>query len=144
MTETERAWCAGFMDGEGSFGVTFEQDKRRGTANPRPALQVTNTHLESIHVIQKRFFGYGNIVTPKKDKPNHKQQYRLAIRKALHIVRVVHLILPYLVTKHAVAEQLLAFCISRSSVRGKGRYAPFTESELRMVKRLSKLNKRGI
>lgn len=143
MSQTEFAWAAGFIDGEGHLGIHYRlSTKRRWVYHIGDAqLSVTNTSSESLVALQKVFGGLGTIL-PAYTRPRHKPIFRWAICRMIDIARVLLAILPYVVTKRRQTELLLAYCASRISRRGKRH--PISEIELSMIRELKALNKRGI
>lgn len=139
---SEMAWAAGFIDGEGCFGIAREWGRKPDAPMRRPSLQVSNTHLHSLRHLQRILWGYGQIVPLKRRKPHHKPQYKLGIRNKLHLISICHAMLPYLCTKHGGAELVLAFCISRKLNKGMGKNAPFSANELRMAGLIEEINYR--
>lgn len=101
LSQTEAAWIAGFLDGEGSVMLY-----RRETA---VALRVTaaNTHRPTLERLVA-LCGCGSIVRWRSLKKEHKDSYWWQLN-AEGAAALLHQILPYLVTKKAQAELAIAF-----------------------------------
>lgn len=57
LSKLEKSWLAGFIDGEGYIGITFQRKKetKQSAASPRyhPYLIVANTNKEVLLYIQE-------------------------------------------------------------------------------------------
>ncbi len=141
LSETEKAYFAGFIDGEGC--VSFAWRKKYIT----PIIQITNTDYS---VLVDFFNVYGGSVRSRNEiRPNRKDCYAWVVcgQKALKVVTDV---LPYLRIKKPQAELLLSLkryspTAERDKLgRLKGIFTPEIEAENRMlVDEIRKLNKRG-
>lgn len=143
---TDWAWAAGFIDGEGSFGIWREDDSRKGKDyfSLRAGMQVSNTNLESLERLKKIFGGVGQIVKASKANPRHKAVFIYAVRRHLLLVEICFRILPYVTVKRGPIELVLAYCISRchAATLGRGRRVPYSELEKEMGRKLSLINRR--
>lgn len=103
LTRVERAYLAGFIDGEGYLGVAFRQNKR-GPAY-YPCLAIVNTNREVLQWIGDLIGAKVNPRPPPK-KPQHRQQFyvKLTGRPASRVILAVG---PYLRVKRTQAELLL-------------------------------------
>ena len=104
MTETEKAYLAGIIDGEGSIMLI----RLSKTTHPAPVLSVPSTTIELLHYIQK-IIGFGKII-PKTNynKEKHKDCYTFTLirNQALDVIKEIY---PYLIinTKRERARLLL-------------------------------------
>ncbi|AYO31488.1 hypothetical protein D2962_13565 [Biomaibacter acetigenes] len=92
MTDTEKAYIAGIIDGEGSITLV-KQHKNR---NPSPMISVASTDLELLIWMKKTING-GTIIKKKNYNPeNHLNSYvfNLTYNKALKLLQEIE---PYLV-----------------------------------------------
>ncbi len=115
MTETEKAYLAGIIDGEGSLAI-------RRSVNPRaahgytfaPILSINNTDRALIYWCQA-VLGLGYVVCKHPAKLHHKPVYvfQAACR---HAAQIVEAVLPYLRIKRRQAEILLEMATA-STVR---------------------------
>lgn len=148
MNETEKAWLAGFIDGEGSIGLTKEYDQRKGVGyfHYRPALQISNTVKSALDDAQE-MIGGGYISLLYRDKRgNRKPLYMYALRKQEILKQTLQSIIPYLRIKRKHAELLVAYIHRRQDIRknAKGWYAPYvTEDEITYAI-LKEMNRRGV
>lgn len=69
LTETEKAWMAGFMDGEGCFTIGKQIRKNRPSPSYRVYITVANTDKTSLESFVKEYGGkIYNIHERRKDK----------------------------------------------------------------------------
>jgi len=141
LTETQAAYIAGFIDGEGC--ISYEKYKQGGRFYHRPVVIVSNTNLEVLEWICLAT-GIGR---PKKirQKPKHKEQYliRWCYGAAIDILFQT---LPFLKIKHSRAELIL-------SITKRERESPVHSRELPMdvvaarekvYLEMKELNRRGV
>lgn len=111
--ETDLAWAAGIIDGEGHIGLYLS---RTNTGNCYVLkVAVVNTNLKMLERLKSIFNG-GSINVRIKKQSHHKQQwcYYACSKKA---ERVLQSVLPYLVAKSDQAELGL---LSRKYIRQHG------------------------
>ena len=135
------AWLAGIVDGEGSLGIYEEKDPRKGPeySHPRATLQIVNTHQPTIQRCRD-IIGDGDMRQVEDGDANHKPLHRLQVRRQETLERILPHMIPCLITKKAHAELVLEFVKSRLAAEGRGRYAEFTERERAIVSRLKEVN----
>lgn len=78
---TELAWLAGFIDGEGSFGLNAQDRKDRQRLQVTPRLTIVNTSLktiEYIHDLLQRLM-IGHLVKSREPSGNRKTRYTIEI-----------------------------------------------------------------
>ncbi len=111
--ETDLAWAAGIVDGEGYIG-TYLAHTRTGSCYVLK-LTVVNTDIRMLERF-KLIFGVGSISSKKVYASNHKPRwdYYVSSKKAQ---QVLELIQPYLVAKADQAELAL---LSRKYIRQHG------------------------
>lgn len=61
IKQTDKAWMAGFIDGEGYIGIDKQIRKDRPSPTYRTAVKVSNTVIESLLFFKKR---YGGTISP--------------------------------------------------------------------------------
>lgn len=111
MRETEPdaldvAWCAGFIDGEGSMFVTI--DHRQGYDAWGIQTRVDHTTEEPV---RKLLATLGGFVLLRKAKTSAgKPIWRWQLQGAIQHRLALGLLLPHLTVKHRKAELMLAFC----------------------------------
>lgn len=141
ISETDRAYLAGILDGEGCIRLA-----NRGKY-VTPSVQVANTKYELMLWLQER---YGGSIYQLKDSrdSNRKQSWswNIAGQKALTVIRDAR---PYLVLKTEQADIVLEtkrHCAVRDE---SGRLvATMTDADFAynrlMMDRIAELNKRGV
>ena len=151
IPENKKSWLAGFIDGEGYIGITFQRKKEtiRQSASRRyhPYLIITNSNQQILEEI-KKIVGYGKVYTMCGRNKNQKQafQYKLTNMKMLDVV--LRLISPHLCIKQQQCALLLDFINVRKNAKiitGRGRRgcSSYTTEE-EIYQKLRSLNRRGI
>jgi hypothetical protein len=104
MIELEKAYIAGFLDGEGCICLC----RVTGRTQWGTSLSFTNTNLTILQWIQSHYGG-GRIVPTKVRSIKHAQGYNLNWVHKPSIKRILEDLLPYLRVKKPQAENMLAF-----------------------------------
>jgi len=154
IIEKEISWLAGFIDGEGYIGITFQRKKethqQSASARYHPYLIITNNNYEILNEI-KELVGTGRLYELSRNyKLQNKQkrafQYKLTEMNKLKYL--LNLIQPYLHLKQKQCELLLNFIDIRKKAKritGRGhRGATSYTIEEDIYQKLLSLNKRGI
>lgn len=101
MNDTDYAWAAGLVDGEGCFCITITNPKKQGkTSMHKFFLVIVNTHKETIDRL-KEILVVGSLHSQQRN--GDKRCYRLVI-SSLQAIGAIKLIRPYLVTKARDAD----------------------------------------
>jgi len=145
-------WLAGFIDGEGHFGIN--RVKRRNHAGSgfqmTPRITITNTSKDALEYVRETLQAHGLAFyigwkAPGKDKRT-KWQWQLEIAGVKRLNRFIPVIGPYLIVKKPQAELLLKYCRHRlermkqfqgQNCRGVGKY---TEYDTKVWERIKELN----
>ena len=129
--QSNAAYLAGFMDGEGSFSVVKTyQIKRRVDGSKIKSIRyhlhvkIANTNREVLQWIAYRF---GGQISVKKPRENWKQRYDLTITGNQCTEKFILTILPYLIVKRRQAQVALDFA------RLHGRDVPEERDRLRHI-----------
>lgn len=143
-SETEKAYMAGFIDGEGCLSIVRAQPRgRTRSIGHRPMVIVANTNVASFDIFVKY---YGSKRSPSKKKPNHKIRWvwTCPAGKIYHLLKDVY---PYLILKKKQAEIILDFLESTNNHRGHrwGTLLPEGELAKREVfcQQIQELNRKG-
>ena len=99
MIETELAYLAGIIDGEGTLGVS-KHKKERG--HHYPYLTIANTSFALIQLVHK-LIGEGSVYEYKSRQPKWKASYEFALR-GNGLRRFLPLIQEFLFLKRRQAE----------------------------------------
>jgi len=146
LTETERAWLAGFWDGEGTITI-FTHKERDGQEKICPTLVVVNTNEQVIaHVVDllDRLGTSFQIAEVKSKTDKHKDCYRVLTRNVQYIKVVVEAMLPYLVCKKAQAQLMLRYVNKKLNQRLENKRPRYDDDEDReLQKDCQLLNRRG-
>ncbi|MEK9208188.1 MAG: hypothetical protein AAB922_06900 [Patescibacteria group bacterium] len=151
ISETEKSWLAGFIDGEGYIGIV--RAKKRATRQRsdsllyQPWIIITSTDIKVLEDIQL-------VVRTQKraslrPTEGRKIGYQIKINKFDDVVDFLEAVRPYLRVKQKQAELLVKYCRLRKKVkiitgRGSRGQSSFGKNEEIIYLKLRKLNKRGI
>ena len=147
---TERAWLAGFIDGEGYIGITFQRKKETNsqTASPRchPYLIIANTNKAVLGFITERI--KAGRVHSEVRKQNCKSAYQYHLTKQDHLHGLLRAVFPYLQVKKEQCRLLLLFLERRKTIKplvGRGRrgITSFDNRDEEFYQELLALNRRG-
>jgi len=108
MTETEKAWLAATIDGEGSFGL-YDY----GREGRRVMIQMGNTSKIFVQEM-RRIIGCGSTVYrqkfSKRGKNKHKGRkpmYHYVLKGSHRCYQVLNQIIPYLIIKKHRAQEII-------------------------------------
>ncbi len=120
VSQTDAAWAAGFLDGEGFIGVTRAVRKGTGKVDFHVAMSASQIHRAPMDKLQSMFGG----------RVNHQENgfrgcfhWRVSGESVYHVLRIV---LPYLVVKRKQAELTLDFGTVTPSKNYWGRFISVT------------------
>jgi hypothetical protein len=145
ITETDKAWLAGFWDGEGSITI-FTHTEKNGREKICPTINVTNTHEGVIAHVVELLDKLGTsfaVQTRKRDSDKYKDAYHVSTRNMQYIKVVLEAIYPYLVCKKAQAILVLRYVnkkLEQRETHGRPRY---DEDDFEIQEQCQILNKRG-
>ena len=144
MEEKEKAYLAGFIDGEGTITANFRLTSRSKKEAVHYRLMLHNTNLEILKYFQGLWGGrlslYG---TPRS--PKHKQVYCL-YWGGKDSDPILNQLLPYLKVKKRQAEialELSKLSLPRGHIRRLGVQPEQHEIRKGLVEEMAKLNHRG-
>lgn len=143
ITETDWAWFAGIIDGEGHIGFGLRNSRRRNA--PQCKFQLTNTDPRMIDKVLRILRSLG--IQPHvrlhewKKSTKWKPAHVLVLSSKNQLLQVLPKVMPYLVCK---AEQAgLVLSVAQQDFRsGPGRHVP--EWVRSAIARVSELNHRGL
>jgi hypothetical protein len=105
LTEPERAYIAGILDGEGN--INFCHINYRTEMGMRARIIIWNTNKELIEWLQSKVPGTVQCRTPRKSTHNNCFAWTLhGIIKVRHLLNVL---LPYLIVKKEQAQAVVAY-----------------------------------
>ena len=104
VTETDCAWTAEIVDGEGCLGI---YKNGRGTFRMRPILQVGNTDMRMIERLHDLWGGVF-FESTRRDRPRSKRIWSWHLY-GMGLLRALEMIRPYLVCKAEKAETILTW-----------------------------------
>jgi len=109
------AHVAGFFDGEGNL----HRIRKRSTVH----LRFDNTSRVMLVRIQQ-FLGCGTVSNRGRQKPHHKDRYRLTISDHVKVAWILEKMMPYLIVKRKAAKKMLRY-INGRKWRVRRRARPF-------------------
>jgi len=146
----EKAWLAGFIDGEGFIGLT-KQKTRESTKHAagyhyHPYLIVTGTENHTIHNLNS-ITGCGHVIT-QTQKGNQKTAYQWKLTKYNDLLHILGQIQRHLRIKQKQCELIIQFITTRQQAniktgRGSRGSTSFSENEEQIYQELRNLNKKG-
>jgi hypothetical protein len=145
LTEVEKAWLAGFWDGEGSITI-FTHVEKNGREKICPTILVTNTNETVIAHIVSLLDRLGTSFLVQKQNrrsEKHKDAYHVTTRNFGYIKVTLEAILPYLVCKKPQAILVLRYVtkkLQQREVNGKPRY---DDEDFEIQQECQAMNKRG-
>lgn len=151
LTEAQKGWLAGFIDGEGYLGITFQRKKetRLQAASPllHPYLVVVNTNREVLQHIRE-LIGDGHVYISKKGSDRMKESYQYKLTKMAVLLDVLKALEYYFRIKSRQCRILIEFIRRRMSTkrktgRGSRGVTSFTTLDFSSHRALLVLNKRG-
>ncbi len=133
MNDTDWAYLAGLIDGDGHIGMHAHNNGIRIT------VEISNTDLAALEKI-KRKTGRGYILEKARNKKylNAKDVWAWQITSFPDVEFILTAIVSYMVIKKEAAMLLLEYCMNR--IKGTS----FTEKEWALYKRMKELNKKGV
>ena len=133
IKETDRAWLAGIVDGEGYISLT-----RRHTYYV-PCVKIANTNEKLIQrckdILDMAGIEYCIGYSDRGERKNAKPSWSIAMESRPRVVAVLQLIEPYLVSKNEQAKLVMNWC-SKSKRKT-------TETKELFIDNIRKLNQRG-
>lgn len=147
-----KGWLAGFIDGEGYIGITYQLKRatRQSSQTPRyhPYLIVTNTKKEPLLFIQE-LIGAGKIYELPNPSHKHKASFQYKLAQMSILDDVLTTLIPHLRLKRKQAIIVKKFIAHRSIVikhtgRGSRGSTSFDSTDAELYQQLLDLNHRGV
>lgn len=125
MKQTDLAWAAGLIDGEGCITIARRRPSKSSRTKSTyylPVLRVAMCHRPTLQKLCD-MFELGTVHGNPASKHGHTQSYAWMIQ-ARPVGEVVSAILPFLVTKKKEAEILMQFIRLGTGKKGGNRGSP--------------------
>lgn len=144
MTETEKAYVAGFLDGDGCISLKYERFIGGSGVGYsfHPRVSLTNTNKEGLLDIQ-RIVGYGTLYHKNNKKPHKWKDCFDLVFNANEGVELLKEIGSYLVFKERQAGIYLDFMSGYSNTSKSQVTLAENERRLTLTLDLQELDKRG-
>src|SRR3990167_1541481 len=81
-------YVLGLVDGEGSFNVRINDDKRRNKVELKFSLKLRHQDKEILEQLQE-FFGCGNIYIQRDKRPKHTDCFRFKVNNKKDIIEKI-------------------------------------------------------
>jgi len=128
LTETEKAYLAGFLDGDGSIYFQFG---KTSLGHVRPAIKFANTDEKVIRwICEKIPFAHPETRLTRTPRSKRVRKYTATIHGITTCKPILEALKPYLIVKKEACEMALKFCEMRMQ---KPLGAPFSEEEINLV-----------
>ena len=140
LAPIDRAWLAGFIDGEGYVGIN--RLRMKGKEYYQASCFIRHTHEPTVdHALALLArIGIEVPVAIEERGPRHKDSYFFRVTGMERVLALADAIEPYSVTKKEQWAILRAWCESRLQATPKGGY---TIAEMEIAERALTMNKRG-
>lgn len=147
ITKEQIIWLAGFMDGDGWFGLYKNKKSKSGSWNYVPVMGIQNTNKEIIDEIGS-WFDCGSFATRIYKSPgweNRRNSFKYVNQDSIEILEIISLMIPYLKVKRERAELLLEYLEKRVKWMKEGRKRTEKEKKesIEYYEKMRKLNHRG-
>ena len=114
VKQTDLAWLAGFLDGEGTIGISRTNHKNQKTPYLRPLVQAPNTDRkaidEMVRIIELVTGKKPSVCECNKGNENWSKAWRVKVSTQWELLLLIPAIIPYLILKKRQAELSLEFC----------------------------------
>ena len=144
-SDIEKAWLAGFIDGEGSLMMGKRKDLTpHGFVRKKevlPKLALSNTNIETLDYLVSLLNRLGlpyNIVWREWKNPKYKKAWDLRVTGLSRMRKWLLIIKPYLITKSRQAELLWEWIESRRQTDNQKK--PYTAREWQILQEMSVIN----
>jgi len=139
MDETEKAYIAGFFDGEGCIYIGKVRTRNTETITGR--ILIGGTNKEEINYLFNLIKNGRKNETQHSNRQNNKKMYRIELAQSQGII-FLREILPYLKLKKQQANLFIELSELKKKSSRKGKYNIKRQEEI--MEENKKLNRRGI
>ena len=137
--DTDLAWLAGIIDGEGS--ILLGSGGKRGQfpgyhgLQIRATIHITNTCANIISKCEEILdqLGVSFHVADKTTASNRTQVWRIDIGKMEHTQRLLEAIMPFLVSKIGQAKIVHRFVVRRQNRKAKGLSGAYDDDDIKII-----------
>jgi hypothetical protein len=137
LSDVEKAYLAGFIDGEGSISLKlYSRKDKPNKLFVNAIFTVTNADKGVMSFVAHVF---NREVRPEQRK-NWKTAWRVQVSKLDHVREILNHLLPYLKVKRKQAELLLEFCNYRLAKLHQVYKAPFDDYEKILIREVQRTN----
>jgi len=135
MNKEEKAYIAGFIDGEGC--ITFIKHMKRDDISWEPKLEITNTDKNVLEWIAEKI-PESSLYYQEEDRNEiWKTRHYLRINKRKDLLSILKNVEPYLIVKSEQAKLMIEFLENRKP------HKSYTEREIEIAENVRTLNRKG-
>ncbi len=141
LSETQKAYLAGYLDGDGTITVGFCKNKksRRGF-NPHSDVSLITVHKNFVLKLQKMIGGEVKTFI-YEDTRSKKEGYKLVFSNQASALAFLEAIVPYLILKKQQAKLMIRYLTTRLQKRAlKGSSVPISDESWFLLKEIRRLN----
>jgi len=131
ISEVDKAYIAGIVDGEGCIGYYNANPDKEGTPYCHPSINVTNTNKEVIEWLHK-ITGIGRASEIRFNDGKRRTAYQWQLAKKQQVRQFLEVIRPYLRIKAAQADVLLSLFNQEAGYTKKHGSVSTAVAELRL------------
>lgn len=147
--DTDLAWLAGFIDGEGTVGISRTNSKTWKHPYLRAAVQVPNTDRraidEMVRIIEEITGKRPSVAVSHRGNERCRMAWRVKVCTQWELLLLLPAVMPYLRLKQRQAELSIEFCKRKfgKSKRDGYRWHEFRELDEAAYQECLRLNARG-
>ena len=109
LTEAQKGWIAGIIDGEGYVGLCISRSLNRPRAYYKPRVSVRMTDMHTIETLVA-LTGLGHIRLSSSQGSGSKAIWDWKLSSRPDIIQLLGFVVTYMVTKKPQATTLLGYC----------------------------------
>lgn len=139
LTETEKAYIAGIVDGEGYIGM-IKGWRNTGRQYFTPVIKISNTDIRIIDWLKDKLEGLNLFNDVKPETETQKKVNNLQISGPPSVQALLEQIYPYMIIKKDKAEVIMQFTSTRIN---KPISYPYDIDPMPIATKLNQMNKKG-
>lgn len=150
VRDTDFAWLAGFLDGEGTIGISRTNGKAWKHPYLRPTVQAPNTDRRAIDEMARIVEGVTgkrpSVCVSNQGSERCKRAWRVKVSTQWELLLLLPVLMPHLRLKKRQAELCLEFCKRKAGKSGRSgyRWHEFREQDEAAYHECLALNARGV
>ena len=134
LTDTEAAYIAGIVDGEGSINMNAFRKQ------PIPQVSIANTDIRLINWLMEKLKSLNPHLYTRPATETQKPVYKIYVANNASVQALLERIVPYMVIKKERAEVMMEFTSTRVGVSV---HTPYDFDPMITIEKIRQLNRRG-